>query len=229
MGQGDMKRVLLIAYHYPPISGSSGMQRTLKFSKYLAEFGWSCRVLTINPMAYAATTDGQLSEIPGDVTVHRTWGLDAARHLSFRGSYPGFLARPDRWRNWWLTAVPVGLAVAHRMKPDVIWSTYPIATAHSIGDSLARMTGIPWVADFRDSMTEENYPAEPTLKTVYQRIEKSCVHRASKVVFTTNGTLEMYRSRYPTVPDNRWCIIENGYDEENFRDLATNRREYQAG
>ena len=118
VGQENMKRALLIAYHYPPISGSSGMQRTLKFSKYLAEFGWSCRVLTVSPVAYTATTDGQLNEIPGDVIVHRPWALDTARHLSVRGSYPGFLARPDRWRSWWFSAVPVGLAVIRKMKPD---------------------------------------------------------------------------------------------------------------
>lgn len=219
-----MKRALLIAYHYPPISGSSGMQRTLKVSKYLAEFGWSCRVLTVNPIAYNATTDGQMAEIPDDVIVHRVWALDTARHLSLRGAYPGFLARPDRWRSWWLAAVPAGLAVIRRMKPDVLWSTYPIATAHSIGHSLARITGIPWVADFRDSMTEDNYPSDLDLRKTYKKIERSCVDRARRVVFTTNGTREMYRSRYPEIPDDLWYIIENGYDEENFADLLPTDR-----
>ena len=224
-----MKSALLIAYHYPPISGSSGMQRTLKVSKYLAEFGWSCRVLTVDPIAYTATTDGQMAEIPDDVIVHRVWALDTARHLSIRGSYPGFLARPDRWRSWWFSAVPAGLAVIRRMKPDVLWSTYPIATAHSIGHSLAKITGVPWVADFRDSMTEDNYPSDPVLRKVYQGIERSCVERARRVVFTTNGTRRMYRSRYPEIPDDRWYIIENGYDEENFECLSSTAREFSDG
>lgn len=219
-----MKRALLIAYHYPPISGSSGMQRTLKISKYLAENGWSCRVLTVDPIAYASTTDGQMDEIPADVIVHRIWAVDAARHLSVGGSYPSFLARPDRWRSWWFAAVPAGLAIIRRMKPDVLWSTYPIATAQSIGHSLAKITGIPWVADLRDSMTEDNYPSDPVQRRVYQRIERSCVERASRVVFTTKGTLEMYRARYPAIPDDRWTVIENGYDEENFEILAANGR-----
>ena len=55
-----MKRVLLIAFHFPPVRGSSGLQRTLAFSRYLPEFGWQPSVLTADPRAYEATGDDQL-------------------------------------------------------------------------------------------------------------------------------------------------------------------------
>lgn len=212
-----VRRVLMIASHYPPMKGSSGLQRTLKFSRYLLDHGWEPIVLTVHPRAHPKTSDDQMMEIPPRVTVRRSFALDAARHLSIRGMYPRFLGWPDRWVSWWLGAVPDGLALIRKFKPQVIWSTYPIATANLIGLALHRMTGIPWVADLRDSMTEDEYPPDPTTRNIYRWIERHTVLRAARVVFTTAGTQRMYADRYPNVPGACWACIPNGYDEENFQ------------
>src|SRR4249920_3824880 len=74
------KRVLIVAYHYPPVGGSSGVQRALKFSAYLRDFGWEPMVLTVQPRAYELVTDGQMAEIPKDIVIERAFALDAARH-----------------------------------------------------------------------------------------------------------------------------------------------------
>src|SRR4051812_4300835 len=124
-----MKRILMVAFHFPPMRGSSGIQRTLRFAKFLPEFGWDPIVLTARPHSYPETDDANLADVPKTICVHRAWGLDAARHLSIRGRYPTSLASPDRWKSWWLGAVPAGYRLARRVKADVIWSTYPIATA----------------------------------------------------------------------------------------------------
>jgi glycosyltransferase involved in cell wall biosynthesis len=216
-----MKRVLMIAYHYPPASISSGIQRTLKFSAYLPEMGWQPSVLTVHPRAHQHQSMEQMDEIPASVVVRRAFALDAARHLSIFGRYPLLFGLPDKWSSWWLGGVLSGLAMIRTIKPHVIWSTYPIATAQWIGLTLHRLSGIPWVADFRDSMTEEHYPANETVRRVYRRIERKTVANAAKVVFTTPGTLEMYRARYPAIPATRWDVIQNGYDEENFRSATT--------
>ena len=76
------RRVLLIAYHYPPVKISSGIQRTLKFSAYLRENGWEPMVLTISPRAYEQTSDDQIAEIPEGMVVERAFGLDTSRHLA---------------------------------------------------------------------------------------------------------------------------------------------------
>ena len=158
-----VKRILMIAYHYPPVQISSGIQRTLKFSTYLGPLGWQSSVLSVATRAYSHTSDNQVCEIPADVRVQRAFALDTSRHLAVKGRYPLLLALPDNWSTWWLGGVTSGLAMIRRARPDVIWSTYPIATAHLSGLTLHRLTGIPWVADCRDSMTEENYPT-PTLR-----------------------------------------------------------------
>ena len=216
MDRESAKHALLVAYHYPPVAGSSGVQRTLSFSKYLNDHGWSCSVLTVHPVAYASTSTGQLAEIPEGVDVTRAWAVDAARHLSIAGRYPGALARPDRWVSWQLSAVPIGLSLIRRHRTSVIWSTYPIATAHRIASILAHRTGIAWVADFRDSMTEENYPSDPVTRRAFLKIEDSCVRNAERIVFTADGTKRLYEARYPEIPATRWCVIRNGFDEDSF-------------
>ena len=92
-----MNKLLMIAYHYPPVQGSSGLQRTLKFSKYLPQNGWQPMVLTVHPRAYLKTSNDLLTEIPDATIVKRAFALDTARHLSLFGRYPGILSRPDRW------------------------------------------------------------------------------------------------------------------------------------
>ncbi len=213
-----MKRILMIAYHYPPLRGSSGIQRTLAFSRDLREFGWQPIILSAHPRAYPGVGTDQLGDIPSDVPVHRPFALDTSRHLSIRGAYPKALALPDRWSSWLLGAVPTGWGIIRRHRPDAIWSTYPITTAHVIGLALHRISGLPWVADFRDSMTEANYPPDATVRRVRQKIERSTVERAARSVFTTPGAQRMYAERYPHLSAERWAMIPNGYDERPFRD-----------
>ncbi len=195
MGEVMVNKVLMIAYHYPPMRGSSGIQRTLKFSQYLSGYGWQPTVLSANPRAYANPGNDQMGDIPADVEVTRAFALDTSRHLSFRGSYPGFLALPDRWISWWFGAVPAGLGLIRRVRPKVIWSTYPIATAHVIALTLHRLTGIAWVADMRDPMTDDFYPHNPLTRRVFRWIEKQTVLHCARAVCTTRGAIQTYRKR----------------------------------
>jgi hypothetical protein len=208
-----VKRVLMIAFQYPPIAGSSGVHRVRSFVKYLPDHGWEPIVLTVRPSAYPRKTD---QPTPNDAIVVRAPCLDAVRHLSIGGKGPPFLRWPDRWSTWWLTGVPAGLRLIKRHKPDVLWSTYPTATAHLIGLTLHRLAGIKWVADFRDSMTEPHYPPDPRVRGIFRWIERHTVAHASAVAFTAPGTVRMYTERYPDRPADFWHWIANGYDEAAF-------------
>ncbi|MGH8614965.1 MAG: glycosyltransferase [Gammaproteobacteria bacterium] len=217
VGAANVKRVLMIAYHFPPVQGSSGVQRTLKFCRYLPNYGWEPMVLTVDELAYPATDAGQIAEIPHGMVLKRTFALDTARHLAIRGRYPYWLALPDRWASWCVSAVIAGLRLIREYRPTVLWSTYPIATAHAVGLMLHRLSRLPWVADLRDSMTEDSYPNDPRIWRAFRWIEKQTVERANRVAFTTPGALCMYRERYASLPPERWTLIANGYDEESFR------------
>jgi glycosyltransferase involved in cell wall biosynthesis len=212
----DVKKILLIAFHYPPFGGGSGIHRTLAFSRYLPAHGWQPIVLTAQPWAYRWRRGDRLQEIPPQVLVQRAFACDTIRHLYVRSTRLQWLVVPDQWASWWLGAVPVGLRLLRRYRPAIIWSTYPIATAHLIGLTLHRLTGVPWMADFRDSMTEDDYPTEPNRHRVCRWLERLTVQYCTRAVFTTPGAVQMYAERYPDIPPARWRRIANGYDEENF-------------
>jgi glycosyltransferase involved in cell wall biosynthesis len=210
-----LKRVLMIAFHFPPLSGSSGIQRTLRFVQHLPSLGWQPIVLGASPVAFENTSQDLMAEVPLDTVVRRAFALDAARHLQLGGRYLGWTARPDRWMSWKFAGIHEGLRLIRQHKPDVIWSTYPIATAHVIGSALHRKTGIPWVADFRDPMAQEDYPPDPKTKRSFLAIEADATRHATYCVFTTPGAADDYRQRYPYAA-RRIVVVENGYDEESF-------------
>jgi glycosyltransferase involved in cell wall biosynthesis len=216
------RAVLLVAFHYPPCGVSSGLQRAFCFSRDLLEYNWSPLVLTAHPRAYPATKTDQLSQIPAAVRVRRAFALDSTKHLAIRGRYFGWSALPDAWVTWLLGAIPAGLEMIRRYRPRVIWSTYPLATAHLIGMALHRSTGIPWIADFRDPMTEidsvtqQRFPENATLWRVRRWIERKTLELCTRAVFVTPGALQMYQARYPQFAD-RMTLVGNGYDEVNFQ------------
>jgi glycosyltransferase involved in cell wall biosynthesis len=101
-----------------------------------------------------------------------------------------------------------------------------------IGAVLRRLTGIPWVADFRDPMVEydpikdEYWPPEPRVRKVRMWIERLVVKYSTRTVFVTAGALRTYAERFPHVVD-RLTLIPNGYDEASFAEaeqLTVKRR-----
>ncbi|HYM43366.1 MAG TPA: glycosyltransferase [Steroidobacteraceae bacterium] len=212
--------------------GSSGVQRTLRFAQHLPKFGWRPVVLTIDPRAYAAVSASAGNEIPPDLEVHRTFGLDAARDLSILGRYPRALALPDRWALWRLWAVRRARRIARAQTIDAIWSTFPIATAHRIGLDVERHTGVPWIAEFRDPMWQGDYPPEPRVNRAWRKLESRVFETAAAAVVVTPGAAATYRARFPQFRADRLVVIENGYDEDTFQRAqasAPRRRDVVSG
>jgi glycosyltransferase involved in cell wall biosynthesis len=215
-------KVLMVAFHFPPQRGSSGIQRTLKFAQYLPDHGWQPLVLSAHPRAYEDAGGGAYA---GPAEVTRAFAIDSARHLSLRGRYLRWTALPDRWVGWCLGAIPAGLRLARRARCRVIWSTYPIASAHLIGLVLSRLTGLPWIADLRDPMIDDAYPTDPWMRRAAAWIERQTVRHCVRAVCTTPGAVRSYRARYPELPAERFQLIENGYDEEEFAHAVPAPRE----
>jgi glycosyltransferase involved in cell wall biosynthesis len=224
-----MRNALLIAFHFPPFHGSSGLQRTLSYCRGLPVRGWRPLVLTVNTRAYDRTDAGQLADIPPDATVERAFALDSKRHLAVRGRYLHFTALPDQWISWLPAGVIQGLRLVRRFRPAVLWSTYPIATAHVIGWALHRISGLPWVADFRDPMVEtiprtgEQFPRDPTLRRARLRVEALVARRAAAAVFCTDSAAGIFAQRYAGFARDRLHVIANGYDEGIFAEVERAR------
>lgn len=209
----------MVAFHFPPLSGGSGIQRTLRFVQHLPALGWQPLVLTACERAYAQTSTDLLPDVAPETVVQRSFALDTARHLSVRGRYLGWMARPDRWMSWRLAAVRDGLKLIKTHRPQAIWSTYPIATAHQIGAELQLRSGLPWIADFRDPMAQDGYPSDPAVWRSFRAIEAQAFERAARCVFTTPGAAQAYRARYAPFA-HKVEVLENGFDEESFAGLA---------
>lgn len=217
-----MKRVLMIAFHFPPVAMGSGHLRTLGFVRHLPGQGWEPTVLSAKAMAFPRVDAKNLKLIPDNCRVHRAFALDVRRHLSIRGKYAGFMAQPDGWASWWPAAVAQGLRLIHRHEIDAIWSTYPIMTAHSIAHTLSRMTGLPWVADFRDPVASSVDVGNRFSVSSQKLWEQRVLNRAARTVFTTQGAMRDYAEQYPHASlDGRLVVIPNGYDEADFSTMPT--------
>lgn len=220
--EDGLRRVLMVAFHFPPQTGSSGILRTLNFVKHLPSGKWSPVVLTASSSAYEEQSNDLISSVPPNTPILRALALDAARHLSIAKKYPGVLALPDRWSTWWFAAVFKGLKAVRQRRPAIIWSTYPISSAHMIAATISRLTGLPWVADFRDPMVSASSPTPGMQRQVVTWLEARVLRSAAACVFTTERAATEYARRYPHEA-HKCKVIANGYDEAVFAGVTPAR------
>lgn len=227
-----MKRVLIIAYYFPPM-GLSGVQRTLKFAKYLPAYGWHPTVLTVLPRGYYAY-DASLEEelIETGIQVVRTGSADPTRiyktnrhvemprewirKLMNRTSQTLFI--PDNKIGWKKSAVPEGLKLLKNDEYELIFSTAPPFTDHVIGRDLANKTNVPLVLDYRDAWLDYQFAfyATPFHKYAHYQIEKSCCRAARKIVVVNRVIKIKLLEHYKFLNYNNVHIIPHGYDPEDF-------------
>jgi len=215
-----LRHAVFIAFHYPPEASSSGVLRTLKYSRYLGEYGWRVTVIAPTADAYSIVDEQLTQQIPDTVRVIRTRWLNTRTHLSIRGIYPALLALPDSWIGW----LPWGVSAARRLLREdpaqLVYSTSPHATSHLIGLRVVKATGLPWVTDFRDPWIEEppepGAPSGPIYTGINRMLERKVIERSSHIVASTTHLRDQLRSRYPSVPSARISAILNGYDEADF-------------
>lgn len=201
------KTILIIALDFPPCK-SAGVQRTLLFCKYLKKYGWNPVVLTVNSDAHLQHDNSTTQEL--DFPIYRAFTLNSKRDLSIRGKTLMWLQSPDKFWLWYYSAVPLGLKLIDKYKPDVIWSTYPVLTAHRIASKLSQKSGIKWVADYRDPV-QARYDGNQQLTPLTRKVEAKSIKQAAKVVFTTKQASLLYQSAYSDIDCEKFSVIPNGY------------------
>ena len=219
-----MRHALFVTFQYPPDASSSGVLRTLKYTRHLAEHGWRVTVLSVATSAYETVDAATLADIPASVRVVRTPYLDTRKHLAVRGRYLALAALPDRFIGWLPWAVAAGVRIAQSDPFDLIYSTSPPATAHLVAWRLARRLHKPWVADFRDPWFEDppepGAPAGNIFRGIDRRLEAGVVAGARHVVASTESLRDLLAARHGLLDGAKFGFIPNGYDEADFAPVA---------
>jgi glycosyltransferase involved in cell wall biosynthesis len=220
-----MKRVLFLAYEYPPVGGV-GVVRTTQFAKYLPRFGWQPTVLTVlNPDAFY-TTSGQ-DPFPAGVRVYASF--NPLNNLSV---IEGGLRRlglerkafvPDVYGGWAASAVRDGCRLVRRERFDAVYATCPPYSAAVAGARIARATRVPFVVDLRDAWTLSPY--RPTYLLPWQQakeeqLEEEVFCTASRVVAATDAIRQGYERKYPDLLWGRTSTVMNGFDPDYIPETA---------
>lgn len=241
-----MKRVMIVTYYWPP-SGGGGVQRWLKFARYLGENGWSPVVVAPDGASYPVTDASLADDIPAEVEVIRVpiWEpfaagqkmlgkqateverLGASAQKKPGGGWKGWLARwvrgnlfiPDARVGWVRPATRAIRAYLADHPIDAIITTGPPHSMHLIGLRLKRATGLPWVVDFRDPWSDIDYLDDFHLTKWGRRTHERL---ESTVVETADRVLVTARGAAGGVgadPERVWWI-PNGWDESDFSSTA---------
>jgi len=226
------KKVLIIAYHFPPMGGS-GVQRTVKFVKYLREFGWEPVVLAPKEFIRKkqAYDEGLLGDIPKGVKVIRIYTLDLLVSVFLRLSYflgfrrlAGDIVEstfiPDHRILWLPLLLPKVRRILKDHKIDVIYTSAPPGSLCLIGMILKKIGRVKWVSDHRDPWTHNALynPKYHYVGRTNKYLELKSHHNADRVIANTPGNREKIIDDF-RVDGKKVVTITNGYDEEDFMGL----------
>ena len=227
-------RVLIVSYYFPPAAGG-GVQRVLSWCRYLPEYGWDVHVLAPDDPRWIDSGGGL--EVPSDTIVHRSENPSPAslRPREYVAAARGPLHRmwrrlvllprririPDMHIGWARPSVRAGMRVVREHDIDLIISSSPPETTHVIASRIARRTGIPWIADYRDSWLDLPHLRldRPTVrfKHALNRLLARRVMRGAKAVTTVSDPLAHdLRRRHPKL---RVEVVTNGVDTAQLMNL----------
>ena len=214
-----MKKVLMIAHQFPPIGGS-GVQRTVKFVKYLRNFDYEPVILTRDAAKAALTDETLLKDIPQGINVIRTKACDfAALPGIFRyfGKVVNKLLIPDSERVWQHFARKRALAAIKDNKIDVIYTTSAPYSDHLLGVYLKKhYPEIPLVCDFRDEWTNNPYHVRKGLRAKTERNQEKMVLKYADCLITNTPVMLSNFLRDNPETKGKFYVIPNGYDDEDF-------------
>ena len=238
-----MKRVLIISYYWPP-TGGSGVQRWVKFAKYLPEEGWQPVIYTPeNPEQLAVDTTLE-AEIPVETEIIKThitepYGLYKkflrrsghskeavevnpvnAQNKSFAQKAAmwvrGNFFRPDPRCLWIRPSVKFLKKYLKEHPVDLIVSTGPPQSMHMIGLRLAEGTGLPWIADFRDPWTKIFYFKHLSMTKTTERWHEKMEKKVLDNASAVVAVSPLVQKDFQSMTKTPVELITNGFDECDF-------------
>ena len=244
MKANQKPHLLLISYYWPP-SGGAGVQRWLKFTKYLAE-DYQITVYTPSNPTFPSIDQAMVNEVPQNVEVLKTpiWepyaaygklmgkdkGASTNTGFSSEDGQVGVLEKLSRWvrgnwfipdaRKFWIKPSIKFLNNWYREnEPDLIISTGPPHSMHLIAMALKKKHNTPWIADFRDPWTNIDFYQELKLSKRSDRkhheLERAVCTSADEVLVVGNTMKSEFEEAYPGISVS---TIYNGFDPADVKE-----------
>ena len=238
-----MKRVLVITYYWPP-TGGSGVQRWVKFAKYLPQYGWQPVIYTPENPEQLAVDHTLEADIPAEaevIKVHITEPYDLYKKFLRKSGHSkeavevnpvnaqkkSFLQKAAMWvrgnfflpdpRCMWIGPSVRYLKAYLKDHPvDLIVSTGPPQSMHIIGRRLSRATGLPWIADFRDPWTKIFYFKHLSMTKFTERWHKRMEKKVLDDATRVVAVSPLVQQEFQAMTQTPVELITNGYDECDF-------------
>jgi glycosyltransferase involved in cell wall biosynthesis len=240
-----VKKVLIITYYWPP-SGGSGVQRWLKFVKFLPEYEIQPFVLTVDPVYawYPQSDPGLENDLSPGVKVTRTPSFEFLKVVSRifgrkKVAYGGFtnvdkknplqvflrfmrgnFFIPDARVGWNRYAFREARKLVINNGIDTVITTGPPQSTHLTGLKLKKELNIRWIADFRDPWTDIFYYADMLHTPIARKLdlgkEKKVLNSADLIIAVNNTVGRLLAGKIDSRVSDKITIITNGFDEEDF-------------
>lgn len=232
--------VLVIAYYFPPM-GLAGVQRTLKFVKYLPQFGWDPIVLTTTEDSpYYAFDETLLRELDplvesGAVRIYRTDGdpsISKAAHKNgnllklprqgwqrTRSKLIRLFRQPDSRIKWKEFALRKADEIFERHTIDAVFSTAPPYTDFLIAKEIKEKYEVPYLMDYRDAWVENpvlNFYPTPLHKKRAKEMEYECLRASNSITVANRKMKEVLLQNYEFLDWNDVHILAHGYDPDDI-------------
>ncbi len=234
------KKILIITYYWPP-AGGPGVQRWLKFAKYLPENNWEPIIYTPENPSYPLLDESLVKDVPKNIQIiqNKIWEpyqlaeklnkknkkfkagqFDVGKNQSWKSKLSIFVRGnffiPDARKFWVNPSISFLKKYLEANPVDVIVTTGPPHSLHLIGKGLKKyFPAIKWIADFRDPWTEISYYKHLKLTSwadqKHRKLEKEVFQNADITLATSYGDAENFRK----AGANSACIT-NGFDKEEF-------------
>jgi len=246
-----MKKALIISYYWPP-SGGAGVQRWLKFVKYLREFGWEPVVFCPENPEYPETDYSLLKDVPSKLEILKLpiWEpYSAYKKLLGRKKEDkinaAFLSEtkknkfledisvwirgnffiPDARKFWIRPSVKFLRNYLKHNPVEVLISTGPPHTTHLIAMSLADRSGIPWLADFRDPWTSIDFYKDLKLSARADKKHHELEMEVLKKATAVTVISNSMAGDFSKIFDRPYKVITNGFDPEDIGEKAAIQRD----
>ena len=236
-----LRKILIITYYWPP-SGGPGVQRVLKFCKYLNETDWEPIILTVENGDFPVIDQTLEKDVLG-YKIYKSKSFSFHKIFNFlnqKSTTPtfqlssskqdGFFIKLSRWIRlnmiipdgrvgWYFNSINVGKKILRENKIEAIFSSAPPFTTHLISKKLALLNSLPWIADFRDPWTDRFYNYENKRWWITSKLDKvlenSVVKSAQKCITVSKEISRSFKKDFK--------VIYNGYDEQDFINVNSDK------